>query len=75
MSWGVPRTRGGQAHTRDVILRVPPHPGPPVPGSHLSVDVHLPRGQQQLHHLQVPVLGRVVQAGGAVLLLGGVMSP
>lgn len=35
----------------------------------LGIDVHLSRAEQQAHHLQVPDLGCVVEASGAVLLL------
>lgn len=36
----------------------------------LGVDVHLSCAQQQADHLQVPNFGGVVEAGGAVFLLG-----
>lgn len=36
----------------------------------LGIDVHLSRAQQQADHLQVPNFGGVVEAGGAVFLLG-----
>lgn len=36
----------------------------------LGVNIHLSRAQQQADHLQVPNFGSVVEAGGAVFLLG-----
>lgn len=37
--------------------------------SHLSIDIHLSRAEQQADHLQVPNFGCMVEAGGAILLL------
>lgn len=37
--------------------------------SHLAVDIHLPVGEQVLHHIIVPLLGCQVQTRGALSIL------